>query len=166
MGAMMAFDLLPEKHSHFKDYKLDIILIISILITPLCVLLIKYTIVLQQQSSLQERIQADQEELRAISMVHQSDDAAQHAEKSLQATRKLWEILGRSINDSVCISEMHRYKNKVTLSGKSQSIQNLQLLIDSITNAHLFKNITLARITDTKKQTLLEFSLHADEQDR
>lgn len=165
MGGIMTFDLLPEKYSHIKYYKIDGICVLLAFIVPFCILMVNYAVLTQQQTSLQERIQRYQDELQSLNEIHDPEDATRLSSASLQATLKLWQLLDKAVNQSVCVTDVHRYKKKITMSGRSQSIQSVNMFNDVLTQSHLLKNMSIARISTTKKQTLLEFTLHADEQD-
>jgi hypothetical protein len=165
MGVMMALDLLPEKYSPIKHYKADGICVLLAFIVPFCILMVNYAMLTQQQTSLQERIQRYQDELQSLNAIHNPDDITRLSSVSLQATLKLWQSLDKAVGRSACLTDVHRYKKKITMSGRSQSIQRIKDLNDVLMTAHLFKTMSIARVTTTKKQGLLEFTLHADERD-
>jgi len=162
----MAFDLLPEKRAYIENYKVDGACILLALILPFCSIIAIYIYLLQQQSEMQEKIQTYREEQQSLAAIHESDDSIRAADVSLRATRKFWQLLDDVINPSVCLSEMHRSKNKIIIVGHSQSTQHLKIFADKLSASQSLTKVTINKLIITKNQHVLEFNIHADEQVR
>lgn len=146
---MKLINLVPSKKSYFNHVQLEMIVISGTLILPLIISYILYVFIQHEQTELKAQIAAYTSEIQAFKQVNveiKSTSGGADVKPYLQATIKLWQLLGDLSEQSVCVRTVERVKNKLVIEGMAHSIYELEAYVRKLSESNLFTDIYLDKL--------------------
>lgn len=148
----MIINLLPKKSSLFEKYKLDIIVCLLVVMTPVIFVMSLTLLIDQQLSELRQQIAEHEEEIHSYQrmlVINKAPQKVNTYQSYLGATQKIWQAFQNLSSQPVCLTEIKRIKNKLTVNGNMQSVLDLEEYSEKLSNAGVFSSVSFSKISQT-----------------